>query len=110
VYSLVSHAHCHGCGLSLPVPKPTPSATPTDAGVPPAFVGPTTPGDEGIAPLPVSPPQVAPSAQSAVYLVRDGRFRYPAIFLAPLAILAGVIFFGRLFTGSSVRPRNRARS
>jgi hypothetical protein len=54
---------------------------------------------------PGASPAIAPPAQAAVYLVRPTRFRYPVIFIAPLAILAGVIFFGRLFTGSSVRPR-----
>jgi hypothetical protein len=83
---------------------PTPSTTaPPVAASPPAINVPL-PGVTGIVP-PAAPPAIASPAQAAVYLVRPTRFRYPAIFIAPLAILAGAIFFGRLFTASSVRPR-----
>ncbi|HEX3706436.1 MAG TPA: hypothetical protein VHV76_07365 [Mycobacteriales bacterium] len=102
VHSLVTYTARDDTG---PTPTPTPTATPSHSGALPPFAGPSTPGDDGIAPLPVSSPEVAPPATAAVYLVRSKGFRYPAIFVAPLAILAGVIFFGRLFTGSTFQPR-----
>jgi hypothetical protein len=100
IYSLLANT-----GAGGPTATPTPSAnttTPPAASSPPTITVPL-PGVGGVLP-PVAPPAIAPPAQ-AVYLVSPTRFRYPAIFIAPLAILAGVIFFGRLFTGSSVRPR-----
>jgi hypothetical protein len=114
VHSLIEYTPSHGPGpSSLPKPGAHPGASKPTQVTPPAIAFPTT-GTQGVVP-PVSPPQIAPGTTSADYLVRSGRFRYPAIFIAPLAILAGVIFFGRLFTGASVRPRtrvsrNRARS
>jgi hypothetical protein len=91
--------------------KPTPAVSPTPlssgVAVPPVItpvVGVPLPGVGEVAP-PAPAPSIAPQPQAAVYIVRSSGFRYPAIFIAPLAILAGVVFFGRLFTGSSVRPR-----
>jgi hypothetical protein len=100
VYSLLANA---GSGRPPTTPTPTPSSPPSIAASPPTITVPL-PGVSGVEP-PVAPPAIAPSAQAEVYLVRPTGFRYPAIFIAPLAILAGVVFFGRLFTGSSVRPR-----
>jgi hypothetical protein len=105
VHSLLAYSAVATDGSQgQPLPSATPStglAEPTPPGV--AF---PIPGTVTEVP-PVSPPQVAPAATSAVYLVRSSKYRYPAVFIAPLAILAGVIFFGRLFTGSTVRTRRK---
>jgi hypothetical protein len=102
IYTLVGYAACHGCNLPVP-PSARPTTSPSSIAVPPTeVVPPPATGIETAVP-PAAPPQLAPT--SAVYLIRSKGFRYPAIFIAPLAILAGVIFFSRLFTGSTVRPR-----
>ncbi|HWC36375.1 MAG TPA: hypothetical protein VG650_16325 [Mycobacteriales bacterium] len=102
VHSLVSFAGCHGCDRPQPTGRPMPAKPIASAKALPPPPSPVA------VPAPIASPQVAvPAATSAVYLVRGKNFRYPAIFGAPLAILAGVIFFSRLFTGSSVRTRNR---
>jgi hypothetical protein len=113
VHSLIADVPSHGPGAgSLPTASASPATQPASA-TPPGIAFPA-PGTQTEVP-PVSPPQVAPTAQASVYLIRSKRFRYPAIFIAPLAILAGVIFFGRLFTGTTVpsrtrKSRHRARS
>jgi hypothetical protein len=102
IYSLVTRS---GSGEPAASPAPTPTTTtPVITSPPPINI--PLPGVTGAVP-PAVPPAIAPPAQAAVYLVRPTRFRYPAIFIAPLAILAGVIFFGRLFTGSTVRTRRK---
>lgn len=100
IYSVLPKS---GSGTVTPALSPTPSSS-TPTVIPPPVNVPL-PGATGIA-AQVEPPAIAP-AQSAVFLVRATEFRYPAIFIAPLVIFAGAIFFGRLFAGATVRPRTR---
>ncbi|HWA67189.1 MAG TPA: hypothetical protein VG899_12575 [Mycobacteriales bacterium] len=105
IYSLFATTSPH---QAAPTPSTSPSTTAT---VPPTAVVPPGPGVAlpGIGEVSPesSPPAIAAPVQPAVYFVRSTRFRYPAIFIAPLAILAGVVFFARLFTGTTTRPRNK---
>jgi hypothetical protein len=82
-----------------PAPQPT-----TPAAAPPPVTNNTTP-NVSLPPTqtqqpPAAAPQVAPSqqpvAQQPVALARE--FQYPMAFLMPLALLAGAVFFVRLFT------------
>lgn len=99
-HSLITFGGCKVCTAPAPTPTPT-TAHAAPPGSPPS---PQPPTPITVA-APVPTPQVAPA--SAVYLIRAKGFRYPAIFAAPLAILAGVIFFSRLFTGTTTQPRTR---
>jgi hypothetical protein len=83
-----------------PTPDNPPPAPQTPAIVPPAPSVPDlpatgTPPDTGAPPV-VAPQQPVTPAVQPVALSRG--FQYPMAFLMPLALLAGAVFFGRLFT------------
>jgi hypothetical protein len=84
------------------------SATPTTVTVPvPASIslpGPTTEV------RPVSPPEVASPQQTTVaYPTTIGRgFRYPVVFVVPLLMLLGAIFFARVFTADATPRRHHS--
>ncbi|HET7531096.1 MAG TPA: hypothetical protein VFJ98_09075 [Mycobacteriales bacterium] len=88
----------------------TTGSTVTDATVPP----PTQPGpvelpDAGAAPLDQAPPQVAPPAAPVAQPVAfSHEFQYPMVFLLPLALLAGAVFFVRLFSRDATPLVHRA--
>lgn len=66
------------------------------AGVP--ATAPSAPASGGGAPLALSPAAVAPSVVTLARLHTDERRLYLALFLAPVALAAGCLFFIRLFT------------
>lgn len=78
-----------------------PPAQPVTPAQPPAQAPPNlgTPSTTSVAPQ-AAPPQVAPApAQPQTQPVAFvGGFQYPMVFLMPLALLAGAVFFVRLFT------------
>lgn len=92
---------------SRPTNQPTSPPTAVSVPAPPAVTVPLP--SMSAVPAPASQPQLAPTPQdaspAAVVLLRSREFRYPMVFLAPLAILAGVVFFSRLFTGTTVQRR-----
>jgi hypothetical protein len=78
---------------------------------PPSYTAPQAPlpgpAPAGPAPAPVvapQPPPVATVAQRPVAFA--GPIQNPAAFLAPLALLAGVVFFARLFTRDATPRRS----
>jgi hypothetical protein len=77
---------------SVPVVPAAPAAAAPPAALPPPTVG----------TLPATPPIVAPSQPAAPVAVQpvalQRGFQYPLAFLFPLALVAGVAFFIRLFT------------
>ena len=83
---------------TTPVSKPAPQAQP-NLSLPPQTTGTT----------PAAPPQVAtptvPAPQTQAVAVSQ-QFKYPLAFLFPIALLAGAVFFIRLFTRDPmpVRP------
>jgi hypothetical protein len=96
----VHHQH-----VPPPAPDPgivAPAVTVPD-NLPPVSTTTTTP--------PVGTPQIAPNTVPAAgVFYRSGKFRYPMVFLAPLAILAGLLYFSRLFTATTVRPRRAGKT
>lgn len=104
IYSLLSKAAPQQTAPTGTPSTGTGNGTPAPVTIPPSAV--TLPGGTTVT-APVAPPAIAPQPQAAVYFVRSTRFRYPAIFIAPLAILAGAIFFARLFTATTIRPRSK---
>lgn len=78
---------------------PTTTTPPTTTAPPPTTpnvqLPPTT-----TAPPPATAPQVAPTQPQPVAqpVAFNREFQYPMAFLAPLALLAGAVFFARLFT------------
>jgi hypothetical protein len=87
-----------------PIAQTTTAPQPTTPAVPPSVSNNTTPNvllpPTQTQQPPAAAPQVAPSqqplAQQPVALTRE--FQYPMAFLMPLALLAGAVFFVRLFT------------
>ena len=47
--------------------------------------------------IPVAAEPVASTGRQRVFIV-DRSFQYPALFLAPIALIIGAVYLGRLFT------------
>lgn len=89
------------------VPAPAVPAAPTAAPAPPVPVPvPTAPAQASV---PAAPPLVAGSPQPAAAPFQQVSFsrpfQYPLVFLLPIALLAGAVFFGRLFTRDATPAR-----
>lgn len=101
-----------------PAPATPVGSTPPPPTTPPTSTGLSTPTTPNVSlppsttqPPPAAAPQVAPQqpqpiAQQPVALTRS--FQYPMAFLMPLALLAGGVFFVRLFTRDPL-PRSVSR-
>jgi hypothetical protein len=88
-------------------------AGPTTGTVPPADVPPADlPEQPAIGGAVADPPQVAPPAAAPVTqpVAFAHEFQYPMAFLLPLALLAGAVFFGRLFTRDATPLPSNARA
>lgn len=83
------------------VPPVAPASPPTAVPLPPTT---TTGGATGPAPVVAGQPQ-PPAAQATRPVAFAGPVAYPAAFIAPLALLAGVVFFARLFTRDAAPRR-----
>lgn len=82
-----------------PATVPTVGSVPSQVALPPAPTSTTLP-----APAPVVAPSVAPPAAQR-RVAYSGPVTYTAAYLAPLALLAGAVFFARLFTRDATPKR-----
>jgi len=93
-------------GSSLPAPVPSAPAPAAPAPAPIAMPAAPAQGVVPAAPPVVAGnPQPAPQAYQQVSFSRP--FQYPMAFLLPIALLAGAVFFGRLFTRDATPVRAR---
>jgi hypothetical protein len=93
-------------GPTSVTPPPAPVPQPVAPAPAPELPPPTTTLGSGPAPAPVvapTQPPAAPVGQQPVAFSRP--VEYPVAFVAPLALLAGVVFFARLFTRDATPKR-----
>jgi hypothetical protein len=87
----------------------TPTPTPTPVTSAPTVPGITLPGTTTVEVPPAGPPVIATQPQTEVaypITVRRG-FQYPLVFVVPLLMLLGALFFARIFTSDATPRRLR---
>jgi hypothetical protein len=105
IHSLITTSASVSPGGSTPiVPMPTPSGATVD----PAIPGVTLPGTTTVEVPPAGAPEIAPQTEVA-YPTTVGRgFRYPVVFIVPLLMLLGAVFFVRVFTSDATPRRHQS--